>query len=125
MQPIEELNFIAQILFDKKGVNLLAVDVQSFSTLTSYFLLVEGTSDRHVRSMAQSVMQTLKDEKGTLPIHVEGLDDGDWVVLDYLDVVVHLQLPEVRERYRLEQLWGEGEVIDLVLEEQQSRIGKS
>lgn len=108
------LNIIGQILFDKKGFNILALDVRGISTLTDYFLIGEGNVDRHVIALAKEVIERLKQE-GEVPAHVEGLDQGDWVVIDYLEIVVHLFKPGMREKYRLEELWREGEIVDLNL----------
>ena len=113
--PLQELNLIAQTLFDKKGFNILAIDVREISTLTDYYIIGEGNVDRHVVALAKSVIERLKKE-GDLPAHVEGLDSGDWVVIDYVGVVVHLFKPGVREKYRLEELWHEGKVVDLEIE---------
>lgn len=110
--PLLFLNLIGQILFDKKGINILALDVRGISTLTDYFIIGEGNVDKHVTALAKTVIETLKKE-GETPIHVEGLDSGDWVVIDYLEVVIHLFKPGLREKYRLEELWKEGEVVDL------------
>lgn len=108
----ELLNKIGQILYDKKGFNILAMDVEEVSTLTRFFVLAEGNVDRHVIAMAKNIVEELKKE-GHRPIHVEGLEIGDWVVLDFMDVVIHLFTPGMREQYRLESLWNQGEVVDL------------
>lgn len=113
-RSLNHLNKIAQLLFDKKGCNILAIDVQKISTLTHFFLIAEGNVDRHVRSMCSEVLEIMKSE-GTLAQHVEGMDVGDWVVMDYGSIVVHVMTPAMRERYRLEELWQEGEVVDLEL----------
>jgi len=110
--PGQVLNQIAQILFDKKGFNILALDVRGVSTLTDYFIIGEGNVDKHVIALAKTVIKTLKEE-GETPIHVEGLDVGDWVVIDYLELMIHLFKPGFREKYRLEELWHDGKVIDL------------
>ncbi len=110
--PVQFLNQIAQILFDKKGVNILALDVQGISTLTDYFIIAEGNVDKHVVALAKAVVEALKKE-GEMPIHVEGLDQGDWVVIDYMELVIHLFKPGIREKYRLEELWHDGEIVDL------------
>ena len=106
------LNLIAQTLYDKKGFNILALDVHEVSTLTNYFIIAEGNVDQHVVALAKTVIEVLKKE-GEIPIHVEGLDSGDWVVIDYLDVVIHLFMPGVRQKYQLEELWHDGKVFDL------------
>lgn len=112
--PAQILNGIAQLIFDKKGFNILALDVQGISTLTDYFLIAEGNVDQHVIALAKQVIEALKKE-GDVPLHVEGLDQGDWVVIDYLEIVIHLFKPGLRDKYRLEELWRDGKIIDLNL----------
>lgn len=106
------LNAIAQTLYDKKGFNILALDVREVSTLTDFFIIAEGNVDKHVVSLAKEVIKVLKEQE-EIPIHVEGLDTGDWVVVDYLEIVIHVFMPGMRERYQLEELWHDGKVIDL------------
>ncbi len=110
--PLQALNLIAQALFDKKGFNILALDVRNISTLTDYFIIAEGNVDRHVKALAQEVREVMS-QKGEKALHVEGLEKGDWVVLDYLEIVIHLFMPGMRDKYRLEELWRAAEVIDL------------
>lgn len=110
--PLHSLNAIAQKLFDKKGFNILALDVTGISTLTDYFLIAEGNVDKHVIALAKEVIEMLKQE-GEIPAHVEGIKDGDWVVIDYCEIVVHLFKPGLRDKYRLEELWKEGRIVDL------------
>lgn len=112
--PLLFLNKIGQILFDKKGINILVLDVKGVSTLTDYFIFAEGNVDKHVMALAKAVIEALKKE-GENPIHVEGLGQGDWIVIDYMDLVIHLFKPGLREKYRLEELWREGKIVDLEL----------
>jgi len=109
------LNTIAQTIFDKKGSNILAIDLRGISSITDYVILAEGNVDRHVIAIAKAIAETLK-EQGIAPVHIEGLETGDWVVLDYLQVMVHLFMPGLRDRYQLEKLWQKGEIIDLHIE---------
>lgn len=113
--PLELLNLIAQKIYDKKGFNILALDVRGVSTMTDFFLIAEGTADKHVVSLGKHLVEALK-EQGEKPLHTEGFQDGEWVVLDYLEVVVHLFKPGMRDKYRLEELWHEGKIIDLEIE---------
>lgn len=106
------LNSIAQVIYDKKGFNILALDVQGFSTITDYLLIAEGNVDRHVMSMAQTIVKEMGDS-GEKPIHIEGLKTGDWIVLDYGPVMVHLFTPGLRDRYSLERLWPQSKLVEL------------
>lgn len=108
------LDEVAQQIFDKKGLNIIGIDVRSFSTMTDYFLVAEGTVERHVKAIADHVEDYLA-KKGIHPNHVEGKKVGDWIVLDYGDFVIHLMESEMREKYRLEEMWKEGKIVDLKL----------
>lgn len=112
--PFQVLNFIAQAIFDKKGFNVLALDVRDISTMTDFFLIAEGNVDKHVVALGKAVIESMEKEKKK-PVHVEGLSQGDWIVLDYLEVVVHLFMPGMRDKYRLEELWQTGKVVDLAI----------
>src|SRR5688572_7707198 len=101
------LNQIAKVIYDKKGENILAMDVSEVSSLTDILLIADGSVERHVSALAEAVMDVLK-RKGQTATYIEGLSTGDWVVLDYLQIVVHLFVPKLRDRYRLEELWKEG-----------------
>ncbi|HKJ91948.1 MAG TPA: ribosome silencing factor [Longimicrobiales bacterium] len=91
---------------ERKGRDIMVLDLRGISSATDYFLIVSGTSDMHVRSVAEHIMEELK--KGHVrPDHVEGLRGGRWVLLDYIDFVVHVFHPAAREFYQLERLWGD------------------
>jgi ribosome-associated protein len=91
---------------DRKGRDLMVLDLRGLSTATDYFLIVTGTSDIHVRSVAEHLIDELK-RAGARPDHVEGLPGGRWVLIDYIDFVVHVFHPAAREFYQLEDLWGD------------------
>ncbi len=110
----QAVQLIAQIVFDKKGFNILALDVRDISTMTDFFLIAEGNVDKHVSALGAAIIESLKN-KGWRPVHVEGLAQGDWVVIDYLEIVIHLFMPGVRDKYRLEELWREGKIVALDL----------
>lgn len=109
---IQELNTIAQTIYDKKGRNILVLDLQGVSSLTDYVVIAEGNIDRHTRALAIAIKHKLH-ELGIGPLNIEGEREGDWIVLDYGAIVVHLFVPDLRETYALEQLWHEGKVVDV------------
>jgi len=113
--PLQLLQIAAQSIFDKKGTNILALDVKGVSNLTDYILIAEGNVDRHVIAIAKELIEVLKSQ-GEKPIYTEGLQSGDWIVLDYLDYMIHLFMPGLREKYQLEQLFQKGKIIDLKIE---------
>ncbi|WP_249274216.1 ribosome silencing factor [Parachlamydia sp. AcF125] len=108
------LNVIAQAIFDKKGSNIVALDVRGVSTLTDYMVIAEGTVDRHVSSIASAILEAVKP-LGITPLHIEG-KDGDWVIIDLGDIFIHLLVPELREKYALESLFSEAQIVDLVID---------
>jgi ribosome-associated protein len=109
---MKELNAIAQAIYDKKGFNILALDVRGISTLTDYVIIAEGTIDRHLKALCYTIKDKL-GELGQKPLYVEGEQSGEWIVLDFSDVVVHLFIPEYREKYALEQLWHDAKIVDV------------
>lgn len=120
--PLETLNAIAQVVYDKKGFNILALDVRGLSSITDFLLIAEANVDRHVSSIAHAIMDELQ-ERGEKPVHAEGLKTGDWAVLDYGEVMVHIFGPGLRERYSLERLWSDSKIVDLDIDVSKPAIG--
>lgn len=107
MNPEELAETIAALAADKKAADLVEIDVRGVVGYTDFFLVCSGNTARQVKAIHDGIHQTLKDEHGLLPRRVEGLAEARWVLMDYLDVVVHIFTPDARGFYRLEQLWGE------------------
>ena len=104
----EELaRVIAGYADDKKAQEVVELDLRGVVGYTDYFVICTGTSERQVKAIHDGIYQGLKDEHGVLPRRVEGAGESRWVLMDYLDVVVHVFTPDARSFYRLEQLWGE------------------
>lgn len=95
----------ADAISDKKGMDVELLEVGDLLTVTDVFVIASGTSRTHVRSLADAVQEALADKAERKPLRREGVDEGEWVLLDYGDVVVHLFQPEQREYYGLERLW--------------------
>jgi ribosome-associated protein len=91
---------------DVKARRVVVLDLRGLNDATDYFVIASGTSDAHVRGIADSVMEKM-GRKGVRTHHVEGLNTGRWVLLDYVDFVIHLFHPETRSFYQLERLWGD------------------
>lgn len=94
-----------------KGVDIVRMNLKKVSgAITDYFIICTGTSDRHVQSLARSVEDTIREETGEKPLNVEGMDLGQWVLLDYVNVVVHVFQQEKRIFYGLEEMWGDADI---------------
>ena len=100
----------AQACLDHKAEKVVILDLEGVSDMTDYFIIASGTSDTHVRALGERVMEALRAE-GAHAHHIEGLPQGRWVLLDYVDFVVHLFHPALREYYQLERLWGDARVV--------------
>ena len=95
-----------EIALDKKAEDALILDVRVVSSITDFFVICTGTSEPHLKAIADEIARRLRDE-GIRPRHREGFPPSRWIVLDYNDVLVHIFHPELRQRYTLEQLWGD------------------
>ncbi len=102
---VEQLKTVVlDALEERKGRNIVTLDVRGVSGVTDYMVVCSGTSSRHVKSLADNVWVEAK-KHGVSPLGMEGQRTADWVLVDFGDVVVHVMLPEAREFYDLERLW--------------------
>ena len=106
------LRQLAEAAVELKAQDLLALDVHHLTSFADAFLIATGTSDRHVRSVADAILEA-SQELGMRPLGVEGYDEGRWVLIDLNDVVIHVFQAEVREYYDLERLWDDAPDIEL------------
>ena len=103
----------AGILLDRKGNDVVLLSLKGVSDMTDYFLIVSGTSNTHVRALGHAVLEDLKKDTAQTAHHVEGLQAGRWVLLDYVDFVVHVFHPTLRNFYQIERLWADADVIPI------------
>ncbi|MCU7842373.1 MAG: ribosome silencing factor [Candidatus Thiodiazotropha sp. (ex Monitilora ramsayi)] len=96
---------VLQALDDMKAKDVVVLDVRGKTSITDIMIVASGTSDRHVKSIAQTVAFKAK-EAGEAPLGTEGVDDGEWALVDLNGVVLHVMLPKVRDFYHLERLWS-------------------
>jgi ribosome-associated protein len=101
---------ILTALEDAKALDIVTLDVRKVAMFTDYMIVVTGTSNRHVVSVADKVVDRLKTHDRR-PVGVEGMEGGDWVLIDYGDVVVHVMRAQIRDFYQIEKLWSEGKRI--------------
>jgi ribosome-associated protein len=107
MMPEELVGEIARYAADKKALDVVELDLRGVLGYTDYFLVCSGNTSRQTKAIHDGIHEGLKREHELLPRRVEGSADAGWILMDYLDVVVHIFTPETREFYRLERLWGE------------------
>jgi ribosome-associated protein len=98
---------IAEIASDKKAIDVRLLDLRDAVGYTDYFVICSGNTERQTKAIHDAIHLELKDAEGRLPRRVEGDRQARWILMDYLDCVVHIFTPEARSFYRLEQLWGE------------------
>ena len=110
MNPLELAHTIVDALEEKKGENILLLDLQKIAMFTDYFVSCTGTSDRMLDGLANGVLDKVR-EKQNIRGHKQGDSAGGWVIVDFGSVVVHVFAPETRDYYRLEELWKEGKVL--------------
>jgi len=107
LKPEQLAETIAALAVDKKAADILELDVRGVLGYTDFFLVCSGNTARQAKAIHDGIHQGLKDDHGILPRRVEGVREARWILMDYLDVVVHIFTPDARDFYRLEQLWGE------------------
>ena len=100
----------AHLAQDMKANDVVLLNLQGVTDMTDFFVIARGTSDTHVRAIGEHLIAVLKKE-GVRVHHTEGLQQGRWVLLDYVDFVVHVFHPELRDFYQLERLWGDAPVV--------------
>ena len=107
LEPAALAERIASIAVDKKAADVRVLDVRGLVGYTDFLIICTGNTDRQTKAIQAAVHKEMKDEDGLLPRRVEGEREARWILMDYLDCVLHVFTPEAREFYRLEQLWGE------------------
>ena len=98
---------IAALADDKQAIDTVELDLRAVLDYTDFFIVCTGNTDRQTKAIHDAIHAGMKGAHGILPERVEGVSEARWILMDYLDVVVHIFTPETRDYYRLEQLWGE------------------
>jgi ribosome-associated protein len=107
-EEVEKQVFAAgESCLEKKAEDVVVLDLHKISDMADYFLIAQGFTDIHVRAVAEHIIETLEQKFNLSPWHVEGMENGRWVLLDYFDFVAHIFQPEARQFYQLERLWGD------------------
>jgi len=121
MVTLDKALLVAEIVMERKAVDPILFDVAGLTSITDYFLIASGNSSRQVQAISRHLKKTMK-EKGHKAYGVEGDQEGQWILMDYGDVVVHIFYHPVREFYDLEGLWSEAPRIGLVKNEGKSKL---
>lgn len=122
MKTSEAVDVFGRLADDKKALDIVIMDLSGLTDIADYFVIASGTSDRHVRTIADGIQEGMKLE-GARPFAVEGYDEGRWIILDYQSVVVHVFLESLRELYDLESLWIEAKKHRIKKENKNIEVG--
>ena len=107
----EKLDLICKVLDDHKGLDIQVIDLKEMTVVADAFVICSGRSSTAVKGLADNLEYDMKTKYGINPIRVEGKSEGEWIVVDYGDIVVHVFYKETRRTYDLEQLWDDGQNI--------------
>jgi len=110
MQLANLHDLVLESLDDMKARDVVVIDVQKVTSVTDLMIICSGTSNRHVKSISENLVSTAKHQS-VLPLGVEGANEGEWVLVDLGDILVHIMLPKVREFYSLEKLWAGSQTV--------------
>ena len=111
IEPIELARRIVDLIEDKKGENIVLLDIREHTVIADYFVICSGASERQLKTIIRSIQDDIKQETGIYASHVEGEADSGWVLIDYSDVIVHAFAAEKRAFYDLEGLWEDAPVL--------------
>ncbi|HYI79322.1 MAG TPA: ribosome silencing factor [Thermoleophilaceae bacterium] len=100
-------NRIAEIASDRKAIDIRVIDVRGLVSYTDYLVVCSGNTERQTSAIRDAIHKELKDDNGLMPRRAEGASEARWILLDYLDCVVHVFTPDARDFYRLDKLWGD------------------
>lgn len=112
MTTLQQAKETAKILSEKKGLDIKVIEISDVSVIADYMVIATGNSSTHVKALADEVEEQL-DDMGISVSHIEGYRSNSWILLDYIDIIVHVFSNEAREYYDLERLWEDGTDIDI------------
>lgn len=115
IDPKEAALIAARAIDEKKGSDIVIQDVSELLKVTDYFVIATGANNRRCDAIADEVEKQLREQLGLKPFGREGMEDREWILLDFGSIVVHIFQPQQREFYRLEQLWEEAPTLDVAL----------
>lgn len=103
------------VAIEQKGLDVKILELSGLTDIADYFVIISGTSDRHVQGIAEKIEQSLK-EKGERPLRINGMNKGEWVLMDYGNIVVHVFYEPVRQYYEFDDLWRKAKLLELPVE---------
>lgn len=109
-EPREKAEAIAKAAHDRRALDIVLMDMRRITTICDYFVICHGRSPQHLNAVREEIQEQL-EEAGVRPGHVEGDRRAQWVVMDYLDVVVHIFTEQTRRMYDLQRLWSDAEIV--------------
>lgn len=112
MEARELVSKIVEKAKNKKGENIVAIEIGKISPIADYILILSGNATIHTKAICDYIIEELKKE-GVVPLHLEGYNEGRWIAIDYGDVMVNIFLPEIRDYYKLEWLWSDAPRVEL------------
>ena len=115
LSPKELSLTAANAALDKKGEDVIILDLVGISTITDFFIIATANNARQIRTVAEEVEKKVKEAGGSVPRSIEGLSDASWVLMDYVDFVVHIFLPETRRYYSLDRLWADAQRLEVAV----------
>jgi ribosome-associated protein len=113
LQPKELAEEAVRLLSSKKGIDIEVIKVEDLTIIADYFVICTGTSNTHVRTLADEVEIKLKENRSIQPLHIEGYESSSWILMDYGSVIVHIFTADTRNFYSLERLWSDAPRIDM------------
>jgi len=111
LSPLKLAKLIANLSKVKKAEDVILIDVRKISSFCDFFVIMTGNVDVHIKAILEYITSTIKKNYNILPHHIEGEEFCRWVVIDYIDVVVHIMNPQLREFYALEKIWAKGKKV--------------
>ena len=111
LESLELANILVDAIVDKKGSDIVLLDIRDYGSFADYFLIGNGENERQLNTLAEDIALKAKEQTGTPAKGIEGLASAGWVLIDFGDLVVHLFSPRTRDYYRLEDIWGSARVV--------------
>lgn len=112
-EDLAKLMTAARAAAERKALDMVAIDIRKIASFAEFFLVCSGTSTRQVQAIADEVLEKMREERESRPLHTEGYEAATWILLDYGDLIVHIFTEESRDFYQLERLWRDADRVEL------------